>query len=663
MNDRLKAPWTAEDFYRLKWVDDVAFSPDGKRLVYVVRDVDRESNRYRSSIWLVNTEGGRPKRLTWGEGTGDTQPVWSPDGRGFAFTSARYGKPQIYYITLSGGEARPLTSVPNGAHSPAFSPDGKRIAFLSRVNEEERLDTEGKTKRKSPEERKRIEAERKEAEEKARDPRVITQLLYRTGREWVDGRWNHVFLQAVKGSKPPVCLTSGAFHHTRPVFHPDGSSVFTTSERTGIDGHEEVYDILRVPVDGDGFEFVTEKLCVTSFDISPDGKHLAYSVVPAVKYYKHPVEAKLRVLASGEERVLSAGLDTDVGSVRFGRDGAEVLFLAPLRGNIEVFASPIEGGELRRLVHGRRKALVFDVSRATGAYAFVATDPETPADLFVVLPSGGERRVTSLCKDLIARRHMAEQEELLFEGFEGLPIQGWVMKSRGFTEGRPGKLAVEIHGGPHIMWGHEFWHEYQVMASEGYTVFFCNPRGSGGYGLAFKGKLYRNWGVNDAKDILAGADEAVKRGLGDPDRLYVTGGSYGGYMTAWIVTHDTRFRAAVAQRGVYNLLSMYNGSDAQCLLDWEFDTAPWDDPMLLVKHSPVHYADRVKTPTMVMHAECDFTATIPSAEEFYNALKRNGVDSCFVRYPREGHELSRSGEPAHRVDRIERILGWFEEHP
>ncbi|MHC5037947.1 MAG: alpha/beta hydrolase family protein, partial [Planctomycetota bacterium] len=244
-----------------------------------------------------------------------------------------------------------------------------------------------------------------------------------------------------------------------------------------------------------------------------------------------------------------------------------------------------------------------------------------------------------------------------------LPIQGWVMRARGGKDRSGGKLAVEVHGGPHIMWGYDFWHEFQVLASAGYTVFFCNPRGSGGYGLKFKGMLYRKWGENDSKDILAGVDKMVEMGLADPKKLYLAGGSYGGFMTAWIVTHDDRFQAAVAQRGVYNLLSMYNGSDAQCLLDWEFDTAPWDDPMLLVKHSPVHYADRVKTPVMIMHAECDFTATIPSAEEFYNALKRNGVDTVFVRYPREGHELSRSGEPAHRVDRIGRIVEWFEDHP
>ncbi|MHC4600510.1 MAG: S9 family peptidase [Planctomycetota bacterium] len=662
MAERLKAKWTAEDFYALQWVDEAVFSPDGKRIVFTVREVEKGKNRYRSALWIVKTRGGRARRLTWGESTGDRQPAWSPDGRRIAFTSSRYGLPQIYLIELSGGEARPVTSMARGAHSPAFAPDGKRIAFLSRVNEEERIEATRRGKARPPGEAKRIEAERKEAEEKARDPRVISRLLYRTGQEWVDGRWDHVYVQSLRGSKPPLSLTSGAFHHTRPTFHPDGESLFTTSERTGIPGHEEVYDILRVPLAGGEPEFVTSKLCVTSYDVSPDGVHIAYASVPPVKYYKHPLLARLKNLETGEETPLTESLDGDVGGVKFGRGGKEVLFQIPREGVIGLRAAPLEGGETREVAGGHRKILVYDVSRSTGGLALVSTAPDIPADLYVVPPDGEERRVTALCKGLIERRHTSVPEEIQFEGHEGLPIQGWVMEGRGCDPSRPGRLAVEVHGGPHVMWGNEFWHEFQVLASAGYTVFFCNPRGSGGYGLEFKGMLYRNWGVNDAKDVLAGVDRLVKEKRADPERLYIAGGSYGGYLTAWIVTHDTRFKAAVAQRGVYNLLSMYNGSDAQCLLDWEFDTSPWDDPMLLVKHSPVHYADRVKTPTMVMHAECDFTATIPSAEEFYNALKRNGVDARFVRYPREGHELSRSGEPDHRVDRIQRILQWFETH-
>ncbi|MHC4778295.1 MAG: S9 family peptidase, partial [Planctomycetota bacterium] len=549
-----------------------------------------------------------------------------------------------------------------GAHSPAFSPGGKSIAFLSRVNEEERKEASRKRPPRGAEESQRIQAEKEEKEKSSKDPRVITRLFYRTGQEWIDGRWNHVFISPVNGSKPPISVTSGEYHHTRPKFHPSGDSIFTTSERTGIQGHEEVYDILRVSVPDGNVQFITEKLCVTSYDLSPDGKRLAYTSVPAVKYFKHPLTVKVRDLESGREDEQTGGIDADLEGVRFGRDGSEFLFLAPMEGENGIHACPVDGGGARRLTEGKRKALAFDVSPATGSLAFVSTAPDVPADLYVIPSGGEERRVTALSKGLIERRHMAEVLEVEFEGHDGLPIQGWVMKARGFEEGEPGRLAVEVHGGPHVMWGWEFWHEFQVLASAGYSVFFCNPRGSGGYGLEFKSKLYRNWGVDDSKDILAGAQKAVEMGLGHPDQLYLTGGSYGGYMTAWIVTHHDRFKAAVAQRGVYNLLSMYNGSDAQCLLDWEFDTAPWDDPMLLVKHSPVHYADRVKTPTMVMHAECDFTATIPSAEEFYNAIKRNGVDCAFVRYPREGHELSRSGEPDHRVDRISRILGWFESH-
>ncbi|MHC5081761.1 MAG: hypothetical protein ACYTHN_22385, partial [Planctomycetota bacterium] len=384
MTDRLKAPWTAEDFFGLCWVDEAAISPDGKRVAYTVREVDRENNRYRSAIWVVNTQGGRQKRMTFGAGTGDSQPTWSPKGRQIAFTSARTGTPQIYLLDLSGGEARPLTALERGAHSPTYAPDGRHIAFLSRVNEKEAEDAVRK-KKVDAKAKARIDAERKEAEEKAKDPRVIRRLLYRTGQEWLDGRWNQIFLVDGKGKRPPRRLTSGEAHHTRPKFHPDGSAIFTTSERTGIEGHEEVYDILRVPLEGGGFSFVTEKLCVTSYDVSPDGRRIVYTSVPGVKYYKHPLLAKVKDLETGTEVEVSGGVDTDVHAVAFGEGGREVLFLSPLRGEIGVQAVPVEGGEIRTVVEEKgRKILVFDVSRTTGAIAYVATAPEIPADLFVV---------------------------------------------------------------------------------------------------------------------------------------------------------------------------------------------------------------------------------------------------------------------------------------
>ncbi|MCU0722642.1 MAG: S9 family peptidase, partial [Planctomycetes bacterium] len=467
-----------------------------------------------------------------------------------------------------------------------------------------------------------------------------------------------------EGKRPPVGLTSGDHDHSAPRWHPDGRWVYTTANWTETPGPEEVQDLLRVPSGGGKAEFLTPpKNLVSSHAVSPDGRLLAYAIVPGTKYYKHPVPARVRDLATGRDRAVSAALDTEAGSILWGKDGREILFLAPLRGDVHVYAAPADGRSAPRpVVEGKRQVLAFDVSPRTGTVAFVATAPDSPADLWVRLPDGRERRVTSLCAGLVASRATSAPEEIVFRGHGGLQIQGWWMPARGFRKGKPGRLAVELHGGPHIMWGNTFWHEFQVLASAGYSVFFCNPRGSLGYGLKFKGMLYRHWGVDDSKDVLAGTDLLVKRKVADPKKLYLLGGSYGGYLTGWIVGHDHRFRAAVAQRGVYNLTTIYAGSDAQCLADWEFDASPWD-PAILLEHSPISYAHKVRTPTLVKHSDCDFTATINTAEEYYNALKRNGVDTAFVRYPREGHELSRSGEPAHRVDRIKRILDWFAKHP
>jgi dipeptidyl aminopeptidase/acylaminoacyl peptidase len=295
-------------------------------------------------------------------------------------------------------------------------------------------------------------------------------------------------------------------------------------------------------------------------------------------------------------------------------------------------------------------------------------DPARPSDVYAARADGrGERRLSALNDSLLAAVYVADYEEIRYPSYDGTAVHGWFLRPIGYTAGTRYPLAVQIHGGPHAMWGPgeaSMWLEYQMLAGAGYTVFLSNPRGSGGYGEASLQSIHRDWGTPPARDILTGADSIIARGLADPERQVVTGGSYAGYMTAWLIAHEApeRFRAAVAARGVYDLAGWYGGSNTWRLFEGEFGTTPWEDPEITRAQSPLTYVASIRTPLLLLHADTDFRTTIATAEALYRALKVLGREVEFVRYPREGHELTRSGEPAHRVDHMLRTLEYFERY-
>jgi dipeptidyl aminopeptidase/acylaminoacyl peptidase len=295
----------------------------------------------------------------------------------------------------------------------------------------------------------------------------------------------------------------------------------------------------------------------------------------------------------------------------------------------------------------------------------VSTD-RAPSDLFISeLDGSQEQRLTEVNAEWLADKTLGEVEELWFESADGTRIQGWIIKPPDFDPALQYPLILSVHGGPHVMWSrHEptMWHEWQMQAGCGYIVFACNPRGSDGYGRNFRASLLNCWGEADLPDLLAGVEQVVSKGYVDPERLVITGGSYGGFMTAWAIGHDDRFKAAVAQRGVYDLISFYSTSDIPQLTEWEFSSAPWEAADLLWKYSPLAHVPNIHTPLLLIHSENDYRAPIPSAEGIFVALRRLRREVQMIRYPRDGHELSRSGEPKHRVDRLERVVGWFDRY-
>jgi dipeptidyl aminopeptidase/acylaminoacyl peptidase len=353
-----------------------------------------------------------------------------------------------------------------------------------------------------------------------------------------------------------------------------------------------------------------------------------------------------------------------VNDFRWSPDGNSLIFSSGDEGDTGLYSVPSDGGTPASLVSGRREVLAFDVARDDGQISFVACTPERPPDLYAAAPDGSqEKTLTDWNGKLLERKQVMPVEEIWYPAPDGVEVQGWLIKPPDFDPAKTYPMAVEIHGGPHAMWGPStmsMWHEWQSLAARGYVVFYCNPRGSGGYGYAFADAIHSRWGDADMPDILAGVDYVSSQGSIDPARLAVTGGSYGGFMTAWIVGHDQRFAAAVSQRGVYHLSSFFGTTDIPELIEWEFDGRPWESYERLWQHSPLAYVEQIKTPLMIIHSEQDFRVPIPDAEHLFLALRWLKREVEFVRYPREGHELSRSGEPRHRVDRLNRIIDWFD---
>jgi dipeptidyl aminopeptidase/acylaminoacyl peptidase len=674
---------SAQDLFQIVNVGDPQFSPDGQWIAFVQTEMDQDENGYRSSIWLVPSAGGRPRRFTQGDKR-DTAPRWSPDGRWLAFVSTRgdeTAKPQIYLIPTDGGEAHRLTEMDNGATDPVWAPGTARLAFISRINAEEMAaeDAPEPEAEPGPDERKRQAREKEEKDKERADPWVISRFAYRAETRYFDGRTKHLYvadldLETGEAQGKPRRLTHDGRNYTNPRWMPDGSALLATVDRLpGVDDLFYYSDVVRVPLNGGEAQLLTGPQTADHNPWpSPDGRWIAYSSLPIAEYSSANSEIVRIPAAGGEPVVLTTALDAHPREFHWMPDSHSLCFLVETQGRIELRRVSVDGGPVHTVLSAELEILAYDLSPDGKQVAFVASTDRAPWDLYVARLDGtegedpiGEQRLTEVNGKWLAGKTLGQVEDLWFESADGTPIQGWLVKPPDFHPDTRYPLVLSIHGGPHVMWSrHEatMWHEWQVLAARGYVVFACNPRGSDGYGRDFRASLLNRWGEADLPDLMAGVEQVVAQGSVDPERLVITGGSYGGFMTAWVIGHDQRFKAAVSQRGVYDLISFYSTSDIPLLTEWEFSAVPWKNPDLMWKYSPVAYAENIHTPLLLIHSENDFRAPIPAAEGLFVALRRLNREVKMVRYPRDGHELSRSGEPKHRVDRLERIVGWFDRH-
>ncbi len=663
---------TVDDLYRITHVEDPRISPDGQWIAYVQLTVDKFDNGYKRNIWLVSTSGGKPLQLT--RSGKDSNPRWSPDGKLLAFVSGRDEKPQIYLLPVGepGGEARALTQMPNGANSPAWSPDGTMMAFLAPMNSAEREREDSRIEEPKPSDKLegKHRKERKEQDETKRwDPRWAERLPYRTGTSFLSDRFAQIYVAPVaeglsKDESRPRRLTDLDADHFAPQWTPDGQYLLTA--RIGDPKGDEPWrwsNLYRIRVsDGESLQLTDETYSSLAPLPSPDGKWVAFIRYPRERLSERMTRLAIIPLDGGEPRDLNQELDRSVGDFKWMPNSAGMLFTAQSWGDLELYHVDLASGEVDKVVAGRQYIEQFDVHPEAGI-AYTSSTAANPSELFYRASSlDASTQLTEVNKAFLESVIVQEMHELRWKSPSGVEIQGWYLLPVGYQEGEQYPLALNIHGGPHVMWGpgmKSMWHEWQYHAAQGYVSFFCNPRGAEGCGEAFIMSLHGNWGPVAMDDIMTGVDTLLGKGFVDPKRLAITGGSYGGYMTAWITAHSDRFISAVAQRGVYNLLSFSGYSDIPSFIPTEFGIEPWDDPTTLWEHSPLAHAHKIKTPLLIIHSEADYRVPIAEGEQLFTYVKRSGGTVKLLRFPRDGHEMSRSGEPEHRVASLTEMVKWF----
>ncbi len=654
------APITAEDLFQFRWVDHVRLGPGG-RLAFQLGWADRDARDNLSRIQVASASS-MPAEVT--SGKRDRAPEWSPvDGR-LVFVSKRGARDQVCVLPAEGGDARPITAFPDGASAPSWSPDGKRVAFLGMTV----ADPDSVVDDPRP-------PESEEQSRRAPVARVVRRLDYKhDGAGFVDGRLRHLFVTdaTAEGDEVPAAtqLTDGPWNIEGFDWSPDGSR-WVIVANADPDGDLSVLHHLYV-VEGPGQvrQIVSGRQANTPA-WSPRGDLIAFISTAESDGGRHE---RVWVVSpeGGEARCLTAGFDQNVGGtvitdMRAGHgtrlvwspEGDRIYFQAATRGGAEIYSVDLEG-VVRTEVQSRYRAVVdFDVR--DGMIAFIAVDPWSPGDLYLVR-DGSEARLSDF-NPWLREREVPVPEKHVFTAPDGLDIDGWLLKPPGFDPGRRWPLVMEIHGGPHAQYGWAFFHEFQVLAGMGFLVFFANPRGSDGRSEAFKRAVVRDWGGKDYLDLMAALDQLIDRtGFVDTERMGVGGGSYGGFMTNWVIGQTDRFRAAVAMRSISNLVSEYGQHD---IVPWgrnEMGPEPWPDADELWRRSPIRYVRNITTPLLLTHGEMDLRCAVSQAEEMFGALRLLGKEVEMVRFPGESHDLSRGGRPDRRFERLVRIAGWFGRH-
>jgi len=645
----------AHDVFDLEFAGDPQISPDGRRVVYVRTSFDVRTDMPRANLWIVDADGGNHRPLRSGHAS-QSSPRWSPDGARIAYVSGAEGSPQLFVRFLDSGESALVTDLLEAPNALAWSPDGEWLAFTMFVPKPKEPLAEPPTP--------------PEGALWAPPVSVIDTVTYRIdGAGYLESGFNHVFIVPADGGAARQ-LTRGDFHDNGPLaWGPDGRTLLFTSNRAAdweLDPAES--ELFAVDVASGALTQLTKR---NGPDFNPvlsaDGKQIAYlgfddrgRTYQASRLYVMPA-------AGGAARELMPKFDDDVIDPRWAADGRSLTFMHDERGERKVSSVSLEG-KVRELASGLGGTDLgrpytsgsYSVARS-GALAITLNTPQRPSDV-AVANGGPMRRLTRLNEDLFGHKRLGAVEEISWQSsHDGREIQGWLVTPPGFDPDRKYPLILEIHGGPHAAYGPNYSTELQRYAAAGYVVLYANPRGSTSYGEKFANEIHHAYPGYDYDDLMTGVDAAIARGFIDEQNLFVTGGSGGGILTAWIVGKTNRFRAAVSAKPVINWSSMMLTSDfSNGYVPYWFAKPPWEDVGEYWRRSPLSLVGNVTTPTLLLTGEQDYRTPISEAEQYYAALKLRKVDTALVRMPEASHELV--DRPSRLIAKTDNIVAWFERY-
>ncbi len=683
------------DMNKIKSVGSVNLSPDGKKVIYSIRTNEpSEENKlefdYRSHIWVSDFQTS--KQLTRGlESVGSA--IWSPDGKQIAFARGVKGKSQIFIMPLDGGEAFQLTDLKQGASNPSWSPDGSKILFSvgTTVNEMLRdtllnpskalpswsfekagfkdntfLKADKKVKPNPDGSLAEIRAYLdKDVEDKK--AKVFSRLNFQ-GEANTDPeiRFNLLFVIEVKEGAKAKQITHGYWSYNGATWSADGKKIFASCGRdtTLHPDREQNSAIVSMNVDGSDLKYIVAKKGVSYSNPtpSPDGKLIAFtqSEVSWLGFNQ------LLIANADGSNITSIVFDRASGNLEWTDDSKALYLTAPSNGGTPIYKLDIASKKVEKLTDFNTGITAFDIAK--DKIAFAKTEVKNPSELYVAdLSVKNPVKITSLNDDWLSAKAISFPEKRTYKNSKGLIVEYWIMKPANMENGKKYPLLLNMHGGPTAMWGpgeSSMWHEFQYFCSQGYGVVYANPRGSGGYGKDFQFANYQDWGTGPAEDVLAAASDAAKEAWVDTSKQVLTGGSYAGYLTAWIVGHDHRFKAAFAQRGVYDLTTFMGEGNAWRLVPNYFGGYPWEEKIkpILERESPYTYIDKIKTPLLIKHGENDLRTGVIQSEMMFKSMKIMGKEVEYVRMPGGTHELSRSGNIRQRIDRMLRIYEFFERY-
>ena len=646
----------AEDVFELEYANDPQVSPDGSRVAYVRTSMDIMTDRGRRTIWVVDTDGGNHRPLISGSGN-FSSPRWSPSGDRLAYLSNRDGKTQLFVQWLDGGETAKVTTLPQSPRSIVWSPDGTKIAFARFVPAKPpTLADMPKTPK---------------GAEWAEPATVVDRMTFRRdGSGYLPTGNNQVFVVPADGGTPRQ-VTFGDYPLSGSVsWMPDSQSIiFSSNRRENVEYQPRQNDLFAASLASGKITQVTDHAGPESNPaVSPNGRYLAYTSAADTRQGYNRGDLRVKDLRTGESRSLTADLDRSVSDVQWAPDskslwisyndlGMNRVAEVDLKGQLQQSDVVLGGTALGRPYTSG----AFSVG-GKNRLAFTLGRDDRPADLALLQFGKAPRVLTDLNSDLMGQREMARVERMTWaSSHDGLEIEGWIMKPPGFDPEKSYPMILEIHGGPHSAYGPNYSTEAQLYAAAGYVVFYTNPRGSTSYGEEFANTIDLAYPGYDYDDLMSGVDALIERGYVDSDQLYVTGGSGGGVLTAWIVGKTDRFRAAVVAKPVINWASFVLTADLNYYFatTW-FDAPPWQDYEGYWKRSPLSLVGNVSTPTMLLTGEADYRTPMSETEQYYQALKHRGVDTLMVRIPGASHSIY--ARPSNLIAKVNNILAWFERY-